>query len=197
MRLTPTRTKAPGVDLIEVAAARKQCNVDDAFSDDILADLVGDVTGYLEAPAGVLRVCLLKQEWREALSEFPDCEIRLPVEPLIGVTAVEYIAPGATTWTTIAADQYEFYSVDLGAFVRPVDGVSWPDTATRAEAVRVTYEAGFGVSADLVPRAITRAAKLMVGHFFENREATLVGISAQELPLGVQALLRPWFRIPV
>ena len=27
--------------------------------------------------------------------------------------------------------------------------------------------------------------------------ATLVGISAQELPLGVQALLRPWFRIPV
>ena len=197
MRLKPIRVTPPGVDLIEVTDARRQCNVDDTDSDVFLEMVVGSVTDYLESPAGILRVCLLKQTWQETLSEFPCGAIELPVEPLIGVTKIEYIAEGATTWSEISNDQYEAFSTPGAAYVRMLDGLSWPSTATRAAAVRVTYDAGFGVKVSDVPRGITHAAKLLVAHLFENREATLVGVVAQELPLGVQNLLRPWVRIPV
>lgn len=37
---------------------------------------------------------------------------------------------------------------------------------------------------DPVPADLKHAIKMLVGHFYENREASLVGISADELPLG-------------
>lgn len=197
MALKPIRTVKPGVDLIEVKTARRHCNVDDSDSDDVLAAIVGSVTDYLEAPAGILRVCLLKQTWQQFYSCFPDDEIRLPVEPLLEVVSVEYIAAGATTWSTLSSDAWESFSDELGGGILPIDGTSWPDTANRVQAVRVTFTAGFGTKVGDVPGNITHAAKLLLGHLFENREATLVGVVATELPLGVQALLRPWFRIPV
>ena len=138
MRLKPIRVTPPGVDLIEVTDARRQCNVDDTDSDVFLEMVVGSVTDYLESPAGILRVCLLKQTWQETLSEFPCGAIELPVEPLIGVTKIEYIAEGATTWSEISNDQYEAFSTPGAAYVRMLDGLSWPSTATRAAADRIS-----------------------------------------------------------
>lgn len=45
------------------------------------------------------------------------------------------------------------------------------------------------------PAALDHALLLMVGHLYANREATLVGVTAQELPLGVNDLIsgfRDW-----
>ncbi len=46
-----------------------------------------------------------------------------------------------------------------------------------------------------VPADLRQAVLMLVGHFYENREATLVGISADEVPLGVWDILnqhREW-----
>ncbi|MDX3975790.1 head-tail connector protein [Shinella sp.] len=40
-----------------------------------------------------------------------------------------------------------------------------------------------------IPPALTEAVAMLAAHWYENREATLVGISAQELPLGVTAIV--------
>ena len=37
---------------------------------------------------------------------------------------------------------------------------------------------------DPLPADLLEAVRLLVGHLFENREATLVGIDAEALPLG-------------
>ncbi len=197
-QLLPVRTIDPGVDLIEVAEARRQCRVDHNDDDETLKEIVADVTGHLEAPDGILRVCLLKQTWQDTWSGFP-CStqrIRLSVEPLIAVQTVEYVAEGASTWSTLASDKWSGYADTLGAWVELVDGEEWPDTATRPDAVRITYTAGFGDKKEKVPAAIRRAAKLLVGHFYENREETLVGVTASNLPTGAATLLRPFLRIP-
>lgn len=197
-QLQPVRTVAPGVDLIETLAARKQCRVDHAEDDDTLAALVRAATDYLDGPNGILRTSLLKQTWRDAWSEFPlDCRIRLSAEPLIAISSVEYVAAGATTWSTWASQNYHAYTDALGSWVELADGIAWPDTATRPEAVRVTYTAGFGVKAADVPANIIHAAKLLVAHYYENREAVLVGVVPADLPMGVSALLAPWKRVPV
>jgi len=197
-QLEPVRTVAPGVDLIETLQARKQCRVDHAEDDETIAAMVRAATDYLDGPRGILRVSLMKQTWRDAWSGFPDGDrIQLSAEPLIAVTTVEYIANGATTWSTMSADDYHAYTDSLGVWVELADGASWPDTATRPEAVRITYTVGFGVEVSAVPANIVHAAKLLTAHFYENREAVLVGVTPAELPMGVSALIAPWRRIPV
>ena len=39
------------------------------------------------------------------------------------------------------------------------------------------------------PASLKQAVRLLVGHLFENREATLVGVSADMLPLGFMDFL--------
>lgn len=43
-----------------------------------------------------------------------------------------------------------------------------------------------------VPAPILEAIRQLAAHLFENREASLVGLSAQELPFGLFDLLSPY-----
>lgn len=42
-----------------------------------------------------------------------------------------------------------------------------------------------GTDQDEIPPALVEAVCQLAAHWYENREATLVGVSAQELPFGV------------
>ena len=42
------------------------------------------------------------------------------------------------------------------------------------------------------PPAILQAVKILVAHLYENREASLVGVTVAELPFGLFDLLTPW-----
>ncbi|KQS64518.1 hypothetical protein ASG39_11220 [Rhizobium sp. Leaf371] len=42
-----------------------------------------------------------------------------------------------------------------------------------------------------VPADLRQAVLMLTGHFYENREATLVGVSADEVPFGVWDLINP------
>lgn len=70
----------------------------------------------------------------------------------------------------------------------------WPGSYHREDAVSVTYVAGYG-NADAVPAPIKAAILLIVGHLYENREASTVGVSAELLPMAVDALLAPYRRV--
>lgn len=45
---------------------------------------------------------------------------------------------------------------------------------------------------DPVPEPLKEAVRMLAGHLYENREATLVGITAQELPFGLFGLIAPY-----
>lgn len=47
------------------------------------------------------------------------------------------------------------------------------------------------ISYDDAPGGIRRAVLLLAAHFYENREAVLVGINSNELPLGYYDLIAP------
>ena len=42
-----------------------------------------------------------------------------------------------------------------------------------------------------VPADLKEAVRLLVGHLYENREATVVGITAEAVPFGVWDLIAP------
>lgn len=41
-----------------------------------------------------------------------------------------------------------------------------------------------------IPPALIECVTLLTCHWYENREATLVGVNAQEIPLGVAEIIR-------
>lgn len=109
-------------------------------------------------------------------------------------------------WTGTA---YQFetlsnYYVD-GSFVWPNITFAWPlslPISSQGRRFRAIYQAGYTVDpldADVwpAPSDIQQAVKLLVGHWFENRESVVVGTTSAEVPMSVEMLLSPHARVSV
>jgi uncharacterized phage protein (predicted DNA packaging) len=59
----------------------------------------------------------------------------------------------------------------------------------------VSKYTGIPADSDNIPASVNEAVRQLTAHLYENREATLVGITAQQLPFGFLDLLandRQW-----
>jgi uncharacterized phiE125 gp8 family phage protein len=75
------------------------------------------------------------------------------------------------------------------ARVMLADGEEWPDTDLDPNSVEVEFKAGYGTAAANVPDTIKAAMKLLVGHWFENREEVITGTISTDIPMATKALL--------
>ena len=85
------------------------------------------------------------------------------------------------------------YQVDLDADpprLEPAYGLYWPDGRSVYGGVQVTFVAGY-TAPELVPQSILHAMRLLIGHWYENREAVNVGNITSALEHTVDALLAP------
>jgi uncharacterized phiE125 gp8 family phage protein len=74
-------------------------------------------------------------------------------------------------------------------------GVTYPSTQSIPNAVTVRFVAGYGAAASAVPYGIKAAMKLLIGHWWVNRQAvnlTGPGNTESTVPLGVDSLLWPF-----
>jgi uncharacterized phiE125 gp8 family phage protein len=102
-----------------------------------------------------------------------------------------------TAWQTVDASTY--YLQGPFIFWNSQTAPTWSPLTMPAR-YRVTYAAGYTAAGDVwaAPVDIQQAVLLLVGHWFENREAVVVGESGTaELPLAVSALLDPHTRVAV
>lgn len=125
------------------------------------------------------------KRWRLTLDEFPAGAIELRHPPLDSVVSVEYVDGSGDLQTMNAAD-YALDKSQVMPWLIPVS--SWPSTARVANAVRVTFDAGYANGA--IPPQARAAILLMVAHLFANREAAS-DKALTEVPFGVDFLLRP------
>lgn len=189
--LVPVRTVAPTVTPISVSECWQQCRVDTNDEDEFISGLIDAAVSHIEGPDGLGRA-LISQTWRQDFAEFDDC-LRLPIGDLLAVTSVTYY-DADNAIQTLSTDVYAAFTDASGPFIELKTGQSWPTIYDRRDAVRVTWTAGYGVTAASVPAALRHALKMLVGHWFENREASVIGATAVEVPLGVQRLLAPYRR---
>ena len=137
----------------------------------------------------------LAQDWVERFDAFPDDGIlRLSLAPLASVSSVQYVAADGVL-STLDPSAYSVESGTLLGRVLRAYGTSWPATRDEPGAVRVTYAVGYGSAAADVPASIRHAVKLLIGHFYANREAVITGTIASATPLAVESLLAA-YRIP-
>jgi uncharacterized phiE125 gp8 family phage protein len=112
--------------------------------------------------------------------------IHLMRSPLLAVSSVQYYDGDGTLQTLNAANYVTDATMEPGR-VAPAAGFSWPATQSRPGAVRINYTAGYATAAAM-PASVIHAMRLLVGHWYENRETVLVGTISKEIEFGVMSL---------
>jgi uncharacterized phiE125 gp8 family phage protein len=119
---------------------------------------------------------------------WPDrASFRLPRPPLQGVASIVYVA--GISGNTLVVDPAT-YLVDTSTMpgrIAPTPGSIWPIVKQQLGAVQITFTSGFGTR-DQVPETLKLVIRLLVGHWYETREAVVAGNLAKA-PFAVDTLL--------
>jgi uncharacterized phiE125 gp8 family phage protein len=85
-----------------------------------------------------------------------------------------------------------FVAVEEGipGWLQLQDGESWPTHKTALDAVQVEFTAGYGDTADTVPATARQVVKLLLSHWYENREGVLTGTISKPLEFAISSLAR-------
>lgn len=185
---------APSLEPLTTAEAKLHLRVDGSTDDALIDTLIAAARQYVE---GFTHRPLLRQTWDDKRDGFP-CSgepIWLQLPPVSSVTSITYIDPNGVTQTWSSS----LYDTDLPAGpyaqmarISPAYGQYYPQTRDVMNAVVIRFVCGYGTTAATVPEAIRAAIKLLIGHWYGQAEAVLVGAISKEIELGVQALLWPY-----
>lgn len=162
------RAVAPTVEPVTLAEAKAHCRVD-STADDAL--IVGLITTARELVEDYIDRALVTQQLVMKFDKF-DSEVELPRPPMAAagtataVTITYTIADGSTTTLPTTA-----YRVDRDAQpgrIRTIYNGSWPATLLDANAITVTWWAGYGSAAD-VPQRVKSAMLMTILELYEKR----------------------------
>lgn len=164
----------PAAEPVTLTEARAHLRIDDTTEDTLITTLITLAREYVEARSGR---AIITQTWEQYLDEFPAVDyVELKYPKLQSITSVKYydVDNVEQTWTSTN------YDVDIisepGYFKIVSTGTSgWPTTYDRPNAVTIRYVCGYGAASTNVPEIVRAAIKLLISHFFENREAINVG----------------------
>lgn len=186
---------APQVEPITLAEAKQHLRATGA-DDALIVRLIAAARRHVEAHT---RRRLITQRWRIYFDSFGECRyfgaaglgLVLPdMTPAVSIESVKYI-DSAGVLQTLAPAVYQLIPGLPPRLVTAYDQ-SWPDLRGDREGVRVEVNVGYGAAGSSVPDDILAAQLLLIGHLYENREATVVGTIVTELPRSVDALLSPY-----
>lgn len=176
-----TVVTAPTAQPVSVGEVKDHLRVVGSDDDALIQSLLGSAIAAIDGPNGI-GVGMMTQTWRYTLDAFPSGDILLPGGRVASVTSVKYY-DGTDVEQTWATSNYRVDVAREPARVSPVN--SWPTTKDRIGAVWVDYVVG-GASAD---KALVGAIKMLVGHWYENREAVMIDAKPHLVPLAVDHIL--------
>lgn len=182
---------------ISVAEAKEHLRVVDMTDDDTyIGQLVDAATTWCE---DYCDRTFADKAYTVAFDDFFGTRIELPRPPVrlnavsSGATVtISYVDTGGATqtltWAQSGTQDFRLDRDHVPALVFPLYLGVWPSVRLDDKSVQITYLAGYGGAAN-VPTPAKHAIKMLVGHWYANREA--VGNAGQNVPLGVSALLEP------
>ena len=182
-RITP-----PSDDPVTLAQARDHLHIEHELDDAKLLDFIPAATAHAEEVE--LRRALVTQTWELYLDAFPENAIEIPRPPLQSVTSVKYLDTAGALQTLAVTTDYLVDLYELPGLVLPAVGKSWPATQAVPNAVTVRFVAGYG-DPDDVPVHLRQGLLLLIGHWYENREA----FGTEELfevPEGIRRIFAPY-----
>jgi len=176
---------APAVTPLTVAEAKTHLRVEHAEDDDYISDLIDVAVARVDA-TGSLGRAMITQTWAQWVPQSPGW-VRLELGPFQSLSSVKYYDSDGALQTATLSD-YETRLDGDRVWCKPKDGFAWPTAATRDDAIKITYVAGFGDATSDVPAGIRHALLMLIAHWYESREG-VAGERAVAVPLGVEALI--------
>ena len=171
---------------LTTAELKAHSHIDTSDDDAQVAAYIAAATQDTEA---FLWRTLCTTTWVLTIDRFPTSDyIDLPRPPLQTVTHVKYYDT-ANVQQTLSSGDY-----DVDASTEPgriyIDrSTGWPSVYDRRNAVEIRYVAGYGAAA-AVPEMIKQSIRMKAAHWYENREALIIGVSAMDTPMAAQRLDR-------
>lgn len=184
--MSSTLITAPAAEPLSLVEAKSHLRADGTDEDALISSLIAAAREQVQT---VTRRALVTQTWSLKLDSFPAL-IEVPRPPLITVASITYVDVGGDT-QTLAASRYTVDADSEPGRIVPVYGDAWPATRSVPNAVTVQFDAGYGAAAD-VPQPIKQAMLLLIGHWYEHREAVNVGNITNVMPMAVESLLFPY-----
>lgn len=177
---------APAEEPVTSAEAKAHLRVTTADEDTLIASLIIAAREFVENHT---HRRLITQTWDWVLDSFSAHCLEVPHAPLQSVSSITYVDTAGAT-QTLGTSLYTVDAKTDPGRVQPAFGESWPSTREVLNAVTVRFIAGYGLAAS-VPQAIKQAMLLLIGHWFENREAVVTGTISTGVQMTVDALLAP------
>lgn len=184
---TLKRTVAPTVTPVTVADAKTHLRIDDSDSDSYISELIEVAAEAVTEMAGK---ALITQTWQIKTGQVVGrAKLYLPFAPVQSITSIAYFDADDASQSADTAD-YALKGDDDRAWIEPVGMGQWPSMYDRTDALTVTYVAGYGASPSNVPANLRQAVKMLVGHWYENREAANhTAAMVHEIPFGVREMV--------
>lgn len=166
--------------MIDVPDIKSALRIQIDADDDLLAFYETSVVAIAEHECGRI---LEQRALSLTMEAFP--EFIQPKAPLVSVESIAYLDQ-AGTQQTLAVENYDV-TTGLQGRIDPAFGVGWPATQKgNRKSVTVNYTAGY--TAANVPKSVSLAIIILVGHYYEHRVAT-DSVQLYEIPLGYRYLL--------
>ena len=186
-----TRATGPAVEPLTVAEAKLHLRVDITDDDAYIGTLITAAREWVE---NYLDRTLITTQLILRAAEFPTEELELARPPMVASgTATAVVITYTLADTTTATLSTALYRVDRTSTpgnVAPIINGTWPsDVIEDANAVAVTYWAGYGPTSASVPATIRHACLMLIGHWYEQRSAVLTATISKPLEFAVESLL--------
>lgn len=179
---------APTIEPVTLEQAKKQVglSLDDGYHDELLGSLITAARQTVEARTNR---AIINQTWDMVLDCFPYGlePIYIPKAPLSSITSIKHYDT-SNVEQTIATSVYKVLTNREPGEVLLKYQQSWPALYSEAAVVTIRFVAGYGATASTVPAALKQAILLLVTHWFNNREAVLIGSISKEIELSFNAL---------
>ena len=195
-----TRQTAPAVEPVTLSEAKAHLRVDTTDDDTYISTLITAAREWVEQ---YLDRTLVHTQWVMRFDKFPSSgtePVELPRPPMVAsgtataVTVLFTSEAGATSTYSTAEYRVDRYATP--GTVLPQYGYTWTPHRQDDNAISVTWWAGYGNSGCLLytspslPAAIRHAMLMLVGHWYESRQAAVAtGAVPQDVPFGVRSLL--------
>lgn len=169
--------------VLSLAEAKEHLRVDDDEQDALIAGLIMAAEDHVERMTGLV---LERRTICEAITGFGG---RIRTWPIASIDVVEYV-DGAGVDRQLQSTAYRVNKAARPARLMNV-GAPWPALGRLNGTVALTLTAGFEDSTN-VPAGVVQAIRMIVGHFFRNRDAVVTAGSPVEVPIAVDMLLEPY-----
>lgn len=180
----------PAIEPLTLQEAKDHIRVDGVVDDSYIEPLIKVAR---EATERYLGRALITQTWDLFMDRFPWPQTFLEIHtpPLQSVTTVKYIDNDGAQQTLSSS----IYTVDTNAEMGTLElafNQVWPSIRDVSNAVEIRFIAGYGDNAEDVPEGIKQAMQMLIGHLYERREMTIVGVAINQVPNSFHWLLNPY-----